>query len=263
MSVFAGRQPCEAIECCEQTTLHKHGEPDRRVHVCFDSRITMPYASRLQKCTICSKKGGACVQCASTFCKLTFHPVCCCLCVRATSVFTPVVLLCATQRCALKSQPPYLLDFTNVRACVLPCLLPCLSLVVLLWCHPVIGACLRFGPIRLNFTTSVTQACARRPGAAASVSRRRRERRTLHACGCARPLSAYIRFSPMGPKLRCTAVSERARESLPGSRKHVVSATLALHFACRWQQVSLPQLHACGKPDNRVFAYALSCRVTT
>ncbi len=38
--------------------------------------------------------------------------------------------------------------------------------------------CLSFGPIGQRFTTSVTEACARWPGAAASVSRRRRERRS-------------------------------------------------------------------------------------
>ncbi len=38
--------------------------------------------------------------------------------------------------------------------------------------------CLCFGPIGQKLTTSVTEACARRPGTAASVSRRRRERRS-------------------------------------------------------------------------------------
>ncbi len=42
---------------------------------------------------------------------------------------------------------------------------------------------LSFGPIGQDFTTSVTEACARRPGTAASVSRRRRERRILLAGG--------------------------------------------------------------------------------
>jgi hypothetical protein len=48
------------------------------------------------------------------------------------------------------------------------------------FCTP---GCLSFGPIGQKFTTSVTEACARRPGAAASVSRRRRERRILLAGG--------------------------------------------------------------------------------
>jgi hypothetical protein len=53
----------------------------------------------------------------------------------------------------------------------------------------------------VSFHCFVIKACARRPGAAASVERRRRERRTLlagaagelaraTACGCARPSSA-------------------------------------------------------------------------
>ncbi len=42
---------------------------------------------------------------------------------------------------------------------------------------------LSVGPIGQNFTVSVTEACARRPGAAASVSRRQRERRNLLAGG--------------------------------------------------------------------------------
>ncbi len=45
------------------------------------------------------------------------------------------------------------------------------------------AVCLSFGPFGQNFTVSVTEACARRPGAAASLSRRRRERRTLFAGG--------------------------------------------------------------------------------
>ncbi len=63
------------------------------------------------------------------------------------------------------------------------------------------AVCLRFRPIRLKFTTSVTKACAQSPGAAASVSRRRRERHTLlaggsrrascsHTLAATRPLSA-------------------------------------------------------------------------
>jgi hypothetical protein len=47
----------------------------------------------------------------------------------------------------------------------------------------VTPVCLSFGPIRQNFTASVTEAYARRPGAAASASRRRRERRNLLAGG--------------------------------------------------------------------------------
>jgi hypothetical protein len=59
----------------------------------------------------------------------------------------------------------------NVCACVPVCL-----------CEWTI-VCLSFGPIGQKFTTSVTEACARRPGAAASVSRRRRERHALLAGG--------------------------------------------------------------------------------
>ncbi len=47
----------------------------------------------------------------------------------------------------------------------------------------ITSVCLSFGPIGQNFTASVTEACARRPGTAASVSRRRRERRILLAGG--------------------------------------------------------------------------------
>ncbi len=61
------------------------------------------------------------------------------------------------------------------------------------------------GPIRQSFTASVTQACARRPGAAESLSRRRRERRTLlagggkranrsHSLAASQALSACERF---------------------------------------------------------------------
>jgi hypothetical protein len=42
---------------------------------------------------------------------------------------------------------------------------------------------LSFHPIRQNATVSVTEACTRRPGAAASMSDRRRECRTLLASG--------------------------------------------------------------------------------
>ncbi len=54
-------------------------------------------------------------------------------------------------------------------------------------CAPCSHRCtvvyLSFHPIGQKFTASVTEACARRPGAAASVSHRRRERRTLLAGG--------------------------------------------------------------------------------
>ncbi len=49
-------------------------------------------------------------------------------------------------------------------------------------CHNTV-VCLSFGPIVQNLTISEIEASARRPGAAASVSRRRRERRTLFAGG--------------------------------------------------------------------------------
>ncbi len=58
-------------------------------------------------------------------------------------------------------------------------LLGCSLCVCDLWLFP----CVPFGPIGQKLTASVTQACAKRPGVAASVSRRRRERRTLLAGG--------------------------------------------------------------------------------
>jgi hypothetical protein len=76
---------------------------------------------------------------------------------------------------------------------------------------------LRFGPIGQNFAASVTEACARRPGAAVSVSCRRLERRILLAGGGRRASrsntlatrQAFERMrtlSALGPKLRYIAV---------------------------------------------------------
>jgi hypothetical protein len=96
-------------------------------------------------------------------------------------------------------------------------LLDGLPRVSVLGAYRVIAVYLSCGPIGQKFTTSVTQACARRPGAAASVSRRRRERRTLLAGGGRRAsrshtLAASQAFErmhtlcPMGPKLRYSVV---------------------------------------------------------
>ncbi len=46
----------------------------------------------------------------------------------------------------------------------------------------ITAVCLSFGPIGLYFTVSVTEACARRPGAAAAT--RLRQARPLSACIC-------------------------------------------------------------------------------
>ena len=66
-----------------------------------------------------------------------------------------------------------------------------------------------------SFYCFMTKACARRPGAAASVERRRCKRHTLLAAGelagvtrarQARPLSACTTYRAMGPKLRYPVV---------------------------------------------------------
>ncbi len=69
------------------------------------------------------------------------------------------------------------------------------------------------GPIRQNDTVSVTETCAIRPDAAASVSRRRRERRSLlavsgrhasrsHTLAAKQPLSACICILSDGSKTK-------------------------------------------------------------
>ena len=55
----------------------------------------------------------------------------------------------------------------------------------------------------VNFYCFVTKACARRPGAAASIERRRRERRTLLA-GTAGELAGATRLRQARPSNACT-----------------------------------------------------------
>ncbi len=55
----------------------------------------------------------------------------------------------------------------------------------------------------VSFHYFVTKACARRPGAAASVERRRRERRTLLA-GAAGELAGVTRLRQARPSSACT-----------------------------------------------------------
>ncbi len=81
------------------------------------------------------------------------------------SNLTPIARLCGRGVCKVVAV---------CQLCVIACMPACLQ------CTSV---CLSFGPIGQKFTTSVTEACARRPGAAASVSRGRRERRILLAGG--------------------------------------------------------------------------------
>ena len=70
-------------------------------------------------------------------------------------------------------------------------------------CSPVQQAC-RAGPVRSVLVYSfVTKACVRRPGVAASVERRRRERRTLLA-GAVGEVAGVTRLWQARPSRACT-----------------------------------------------------------
>jgi hypothetical protein len=69
---------------------------------------------------------------------------------------------------------------------------------------------LSFGPIGQKFTASVTKACARRPGAAASVSRRRCERRILLACGGRRASRSHTLAASQLPIARTECMHSNA-----------------------------------------------------
>ncbi len=70
---------------------------------------------------------------------------------------------------------------------------------------------LSFGPIGQNFTVSATKACARRPGAAASVSRWRRERHTLLAGGGRRASRSHTLAASQAFECMHTLFSHRVK----------------------------------------------------
>ncbi len=121
------------------------------------------------------------------------------------------------------------------------------DVMILTW-SSISAVYLSFGPIGQNVTVSVTEACARRLGATASVSLRRRERRTLLAGGGRRAsrshtLAASQAFSrmhmllPEGKNLGTPRYIQVAHQACilyaDFSEPHESSMTLSCTHVCR------------------------------
>ena len=90
------------------------------------------------------------------------------------------------------------------------------------------GPKLRYPEVFLvSFDCFVTKACVRRPGAAASVERRRRERHTLLA-GVAGELAGATRLQQASPSSACTFSDNMSGTSM----LHDVETTESIYRAC-------------------------------
>ncbi len=85
------------------------------------------------------------------------------------------------------------------------------------------AGCLSFGPIGQTFTVSETQACARRPGTGASVSRWRRERRILLAGGGRRASRSHTRAASQAFEHMHVLFCRRVKHL--GTRRYIKHAT--------------------------------------